>query len=356
VSAAAPYLERLSQWIDDVAAGLIRLGAMLRRGRRVELIEQADGAFLAAERRKGVADPLDEPPLRLEQDRFVDPISARMRTLLAGARVDVVLAPSRFVFRPLELPRGAGQFLEGIVRSQIDRLTPWSASEAVFGWSTPVDAGPDRIAIAVAATARALIAPIAQALVATRVDHIRMSTRAGDQATLVIPVFAQRSGGEDSVRRLRHGLAVGLGLCGLAFAISLGAWVVFGGAYETRLAELQNRLAERRAALSNRRGSAAEQAVQALQARKRATPSAIMTLEALAKALPDDTHLTELRIEDGKVQIVGLSGDAPALVRLIEQSRRFTHATFFAPTVRGPGGGASFHIEAHLEPSFAVTN
>ena len=53
-----------------------------------------------------------------------------------------------------------------------------------------------------------------------------------------------------------------------------------------------------------------------------------MTVEALAKTLPDDTHLTELHIEDGKVQIVGLSGDAPALIRLIEQSRRFTRATF----------------------------
>ncbi len=98
--------------------GSIALGAKLRRGRRIELIEQADGAFLAAEWRKGAAHPLDEPPLRLEQDRFADPMSARMRTLLARSRVDVMLAPSRFVIRTLELPRGASQFLEGVVRSQ----------------------------------------------------------------------------------------------------------------------------------------------------------------------------------------------------------------------------------------------
>jgi general secretion pathway protein L len=355
VSATASFVWRLSAWIDDVAAVLGRLGALKPRGRRVELIEQADGAFLAAEWRKGAADPLGEPPLRVEQDRFADPVSERMRMLLARSRVDVVLAPSRFVFRTLELPRAANQFLEGVVRSQIDRLTPWSAGDAVFGWSAPVDAGTDRIAIAVAATAKPLVAPIAQALVTARVSHVRISTRAGNEGALVIPVFAQQSDGEDS-RRLRHGLVFGLGLSGLAFALSLCVWIFAGGAYEARLAELQNQITERRAALLNRRDSAAEQAIQALQARKRTAPSAVMTLEALAKTLPDDTHLTELRIEDGKVQIVGLSGDAPALIRLIEQSRRFTRATFFAATVRAPDGGETFHIEARIEPSFAVTD
>jgi general secretion pathway protein L len=352
MSVLASLLARLSRWIDDVAAGLIRYGAKLRRGRRIELIEQTDGAFLAAEWRKGAAHPLDEPPLRLEQDRFAVPISARMQTLFARSRVDVMLAPSRFVIRTLELPRGANQFLEGVVRSQLDRLTPWSASDAVFGWSSPIDTGPDRIAVAVAATASALIAPIARALVAARVDHIRMSTTAGDEGA-AIPVFAQRSGDGDGARRLREGLTIGLGLSGLAFAMSFGAWVVVGGADETHFAQLQTRIAERRAALTNHEDSAGGQAV---QAKKRAAPSAVMTLEALATTLPDGTHLTELHIEAGKVQIVGLSGDAPALIRLMEQSRHFARATFFAPTVRVPSGGETFHIEAHLEPSLGVTD
>jgi general secretion pathway protein L len=356
MSVAASLLRRLSDWLDDVAAGLTRLVTMVRRGSRVELTELPDGRFSAAESQKGRANPLAEPPLRLEKNRFVDPISPPIRTLLARSRIDVVLAPSRFVFRTLELPRGASQFLDGVVRSQIDRLTPWSASDAVFGWSSPTDAGSDRIAITVAATATAQVAPLVEALVAARVDQIRMSTRAGDDGLLAIPVLAQRSSREDSTERLRHGLIVTLALSGLAVAISLGAWVVVGSVNEMQLTELQNRIEERRAALLNRGNSATEQAVQALQAKKQSTPSAVMTLEALAKALPDDTHLTELRIEDGKVQIVGLSGDAPALIRLIEQSRRFTRATFFAPTVTVQSGGETFHIESHLEPSFAVTD
>ena len=357
MSIATSIVSSLSAFVDDVAIGLTHLRAVLRPARRVQLIEQTEGAFLAVECRAGATEPLGEAPLRLEQGRFAGPMTTRTRTLLARSQVEVVLAPSRFVFRPLELPRGADKFLDGIVRSQIDRLTPWSANQAVFGWSPPLDAGPNRTAVIVAATAHALIDPIEQALIEAGVDRISMSTRAEDEAELVIPVFAQRSASEDVVGRLRQGLIIGLSFAGVAFAISLGAWIFVGGAYDARLAELQKGISERRAALMDRPGGAAEQALQALQAKKRATPSAVMTLEELSKMLPDDTHLSELRMEDGKVQLVGLSGDAPALIQLIEQSQRFLHATFFAPTVRGPDGRVeSFHIEAQLQPSFAVPN
>ena len=80
--------------------------------------------------------------------------------VLQGSHIDLILRPSRFLFRPLDLPKRAGEFLEGIVRSQIDRLTPWSAAEAVFGWTPPHDAAKDRIELTVVATARARVAAL----------------------------------------------------------------------------------------------------------------------------------------------------------------------------------------------------
>jgi general secretion pathway protein L len=347
---------RASTWIDDVAAGLTSLGAMLRRTHRVELVEQGDGSFLVADRSKPTATGADAPSLRIDESGITDPISPRAQSLLARSSVDVMLAPSRFIFRSLELPQGARQFLDGVVRSQIDRLTPWSANEAAFGWSEPTDAGNGQIAVTVAATARSLVSPIAQAALAARADRVSMSTRTGEGGGLVIPVFAPDIGGENRGQGLRRGLAIGLALSALAFALSLGAWILAGGGEAARMDELQNRIAGRRSELMNRHGPAAEEALKALQARKWASPSAVMTVEALSKTLPDDAHLMELRIEGGKVQIAGSAADAPALIRLIEQSRQFTQATFFAPTVRGPNGGESFHIEAHIEPSFGATN
>ncbi len=347
MTATSTIIEHWSRWIDDVAAGMSLMLLRLRLARAIELREQADGSFLASERRRGLATPLSELPLRLDQGALVGPI----RQNLVRSRVDVVLSPSRFVFRNLELPRGAEQFLEGVVRSQIDRLTPWIASEAAFGWSPPSDAGPDRIAVIVAATDRALIEPFVNAVVTSRAGSVQVSTLA-EGASIVIPVLFQHTD-QRADRRLRRYLAIGFGVAALGFLVSFGGWLVAGGYFETRERELQDQITQRRAEFGQQTGTALEQAIQSLQARKRAAPSAVLVIDELSKALPDDAHLTELRMEDGNVQMVGVSHEAPALIRLIEQSGRFSQATFFAPTVQAPNGSETFHIEAHPEPQIA---
>ena len=242
---------RASTWIDDVATGLTLLRAMLRRSRRIELVEQVDGSFRIVDMNKQPAQRANGPSLRIDESGMADPISSATRSLLARSSIDVILAPSRFIFRSLELPQGARQFLDGVVRSQIDRLTPWSANEAAFGWSEPTDAGNGQISITVAATARSQVAPIARAAMAARADQVRMLTQTDEGQPLLIPVFVQDIGDGNGAQRLASGLLAGLAAAALIFAISLGAWLIVGGGSDARLADLQTRIAQRRSELMN---------------------------------------------------------------------------------------------------------
>ncbi len=345
----------LSRWIDDAALGFLRVAEAFRSGRQLELVEGPDGGFqpMQGNKRSGAAEI--GPPLRLEEDEFIGSIPAKIHSLFAGRRVEIVLAPSRFIFRQLELPVRAADFLEGVVREQIDRLTPWRSSDAAFGWSTPTSLDEKRIVVTVAATTRASLAPIAQALARSGVNSLIVSTAAksSDGAGARINVFSQRGGAELRLRRWRRLLIAGLAFACVTSAAAAAASIFVGGALEARRAALQHDIATRRAALVGGRGSEAEQALAALDEKKHATPPDVIVIETLSKTLPDTAYLTGLRIEDNKLQIDGLAGDPPGLIQLMEHSRYFTHARFTAPTTNTPGEhGERFHIEAHVEPIF----
>lgn len=278
----------------------------------------------------------------------------KLRSLLAGSQIEVVLSPSRFIFRELELPLRASEFLEGVVREQIDRLTPWRSSDAAFGWSAPTNLDDKRILVTVAATPRATIAALAQAMARNQIGSLVMSTRTErlEGAAGRICVFSQRGGSQLRLRRWRRILIGALGLACFTTSIAAAAVIFVGGNLQSEVASLQREIATRRAALGGVVGSQAEQALAALNERKHVTPPDVLVLEALSKTLPDSAYLTELRIEDGRLDLAGLADNAPGLIRLIEELGHFTRARFTAPTTNAPNEhGGRFRLEAHVEPT-----
>jgi general secretion pathway protein L len=168
-----------------------------------------------------------------------------------------------------------------------------------------------------------------------------------------IKVFQRKLGSAGSaidVPRLLRRLLIG---ATLSAAASLSVVAYVGGALEAEQQDLARLITQHRTALrASQVGGSAEML---LARRKQTSPSGVMVLEAISRALPDSTYVTELRIEGDKVQVVGLTQDAPSLIKLIEQSPQFTRATFFAPTTRGQNEpGERFHIEAHITADFGA--
>src|SRR4051794_21626522 len=205
----------LRAWTGSVAAAIIAGLDRVVSPRVVRLVEGDDGGFSVEATGKA-----DAVPLRIA---FNDgTLSAPdLVSLFRGSRVELVLQPRRFLLRPLELPARAADFLEGIVRAQIDRLTPWSAGEAVFGCSAPVASGTDNITTMIAATTRKVAMTYVQAVSRFHPTAIAICTDVAERDAGRVKVFEQKARGHLDAARLGRALLIALGAIAVATLVSV---------------------------------------------------------------------------------------------------------------------------------------
>lgn len=341
-------------WIAAVAAAIQAVAARLMPRRRILLVQGDGDNFTARAAAPAKGAILPQTSFCLLRGRPEPALTPEWQAALRGCHLEILMKADQVLFRAVDFPRQAADFLDGMIRAQIDRLTPWAANEAVFGTTPPAPAANERITVMLAATSRQRIQPLrelAANLGAASVAGLVETPEAGDGAEPVrvfdMPLTTASGAAIDAPRLLRLGL-LGAGLAAVA-SLAIAAYV--GSELDARQQELQHRIAQRRAALRlNQPGGSAETL---LAKRKQASPASVLVLDAISRALPDTTYVTELRIEGDKMQVAGLTQDAPSLIRLLEQSPQFSRATFFAPTTRAQTDtGERFHIEAHITPYF----
>jgi general secretion pathway protein L len=334
----------LEAWTGTVAGAIVAGLERLASPRLVRLVEDEKGDFALEP-----AKPENGPrTIAFEDGRFA---AGNLAQVMRGSRVEIVLLPTRFLFRPLELPARAADFLEGIVRAQIDRLTPWSAGEAVFGCSAPAAQGSESITTLIAAAPRRLAMNYVEAVSPFHPSAIAISTVAAEEGRGRIKVFEQRSRSAVDPVRLSRMLQVLLGVAAVVAVVGSILAGYLAGSLSAQESELERQISQRRAALHLGNDGGERSPLALLERRKYETPASVIVLEALSRLLPDHTYVTELHLAGNKLQIAGITRDAPSLIPLIEQSQHFSRATFYAPTTRASSDpGERFHIEALIEP------
>ena len=216
------------------------------------------------------------------------------------------------LFLAIDFPRQATDFLHGMIRAQIDRLTPWPANEAVFGITRPVPADNERIALTLAATSKQRIEPLVRLAADFGAASLAGLVEAPDAGSGLEPVkvFDRRiTNAAGTITDVPRVLRLALLGAGLATVTSLAVTAYAGMVLDAEQQELQQRIAQRRAALRFNQGSGSAEAL--LAKRKQTSPSSVMVLEAVSSALPDTTYVTELRVEGDKMQVVGLTSMRP---------------------------------------------
>lgn len=342
----------IAWFIDGLVDMWIAAAGRLRQRQRNALVRFGNG--YAIERHDGRR---AKDVLRLEagdNGRYFAP--AEMAATLRNRDLDLVLSSDEVLVRTLDpLPGESRQYLDSIVHHQLERVAPWRTDDVLHTYRVaPAERGNDRVLVTVIATARSMHAHVLEAMRALRPREIRLLYRDEQfgREAIAIPVD---HGAAAAARQLQLRRRVAAAISLLALAVVGGAALLGWAWYQadTELAAVSGAVAEQRQRLIAARPSAptTDQDLRAMVTRRWKTPFAVLALDALSKALPDNTWLTELRLSEGRVRMTGISQNVPGLVPLIEASPAFAEATFFAPTARlSSGQGDRFHLEARLLP------
>jgi general secretion pathway protein L len=271
----------------------------------------------------------------------------------------------KVVMRRITVPAQARKFLSGVIRNQIERLSPWPVNGVVYGFAAEAGAGDAAVVevqILMAARTDVDAARLDLAALGLSVDRIvarGSDTEAADETSGSVTLWSRLA--DTSPDRLGSVVrAIGIGIAGsVAVSLLLGSWALLSTAsirdeseeVAARSRVLQRQVQTGRTAASMASIPPAERA----WLLKETSISSVILIEALSRALPDSAHVNEIRLEKESLRIMGLADDAPALLAPLERSGHLTDVHFFAPTARAPDGKLfRFSIEAHVEPRIKI--
>jgi Tfp pilus assembly protein PilN len=427
----------LRRWIEVLTAAYFAWREAWR-ARQVLTVACENGRFMVRRSRPNHGNGVrhrrpNEPQEKLAVLTAGAPIPAEVTRAARTALIVLELPADLVVVRRITVPVQAREFLPGIVRNQIERLSPWYADQVVYGFDADVDEeDAASLDVRVLIALRTVIDKARSELAATglRVDRIvarqpssadpaphghghrtwhgpsaqgafgklrllfeslrrhlssptqaeegrekadlsRRASNARDQkqspglpageagiAPRSITLWSRLAdvSPEHLARTVRR-VGVGVGAA-VAASLALSLWAISSAAslgaeseeVEARLRTLQRQI-QGPAGQSLASLSPSERAWYA----KETAPTVAIVLEALSRALPDGAYLTELRLENATLRVIGLANDAPSLIAPLEHSGHLTDVHFFAPTTRGPKDTLfRFNIEAQVEPHFKI--
>jgi general secretion pathway protein L len=290
------------------------------------------------------------------------PVSDEIARIARAGLVVLDLSPDKVVTRTISVPAQAHEFLAGIVRNQIERLSPWQPDQTVFGFDAKTNQeDPAALDVRVLITSRTVIDGARNQLTSIGLPVDRMVVREhGEPSTSQSVLLWSRVANvaQDELRRATWQIGVAIAAC-TSLSIAMSLWAIVSTS--SVAAESENLGARIRGLQRQIQATPTAASIASLNPQERAwvakqtSPSATVVLEALSRALPDAAYLVELHLEKTTVRIVGLAGDPPSLIAPLEKSGHLADVHFFAPATRGPDGTRfKFYIEARIDGQAAT--
>ncbi len=274
----------------------------------------------------------------------VQPVAPGARTA-GGGTVELRLPAEAVLTQTLTLPAAGRDFLEPILEHRLERLVPWSPDRALYGYRVTGETSSGEVTVDFAATSR----DIADQWIRRAEERGLTPTAIGSAAEPLdapLTIDLWRGKADPMARRARRLVVLGAAAAAAVVVPLVAVSGYLAYAAENRLEGLEARSAAARRALQDAIGGGKGSREAALTDAKRPDTAMVVLIDRFARALPKDTVLRGLEIEEERIRLTGFSAAAPALIAQLEASGALRGARFAAPVTRTPDGRDSFEIVA----------
>ena len=335
--------------LDELTAAVEPLAGGRRQRARFVLVERGDEFECYRVGRRGL--------VPFTRGSLANLGAERLPRALLSQPVEVRLDGSRMLTKTLKLPAASRNYLDAVVRHQLDRVTPWSADRVVFDYAIAEDepVADDQIAVRLVATSRDVFDSAIARLAAVGIKPAVVGTSEDplDRPSAVNLTQANRAARR---ARLRRNVAAGL-LAVVAIGALLSGfsgWRLYQANAES--ASLGEELAAVRAEIESlRAGTERSETLDQVLAEKQESVPAVLVVDQLSALIPTSTYLTEMSIDGRELRVAGLSSETPALIGILEAADFLDDVRFAAPTTREEGATQErFEIVAQIAPAVAL--
>jgi general secretion pathway protein L len=342
----------LVQWFEELAA-ILEEARQWREGRRAVLIRQEGERMVIRRALSANAEIVAVVPIG-------SPAPTDIAQSLRNRVICFELGAGSYVARRLVVPAQAKDVLSGIVRNQIERLSPWPVAATVYGFDSENAAGDAKsLNVQISISNRKFIDASCEQLAALGLAPHRIVARTDlNGSSVLLPLWTSLSA-TLKTRRVGSRPAIAALMASLLLAsVGVTSWALLSAndirAEREHLAVRIDALRQH-GALSPAKNLSPLSIGERAWAMKESAPAVTVVLEALTKALPDSAYLSELTLDHATLRLSGFALDPPPLIAAMEQSNGFSGTHFSAATTKDVETSLyRFNIEAQIAPQLAL--
>lgn len=321
----SPIPRFLQWWGGELRACLpLRWRERFRVSERSVLLRREDSELVVEAMRERATHELG----RLAMDP-PEALPAALNELLGEdsheSRRVLLLDPHAVLRRTLHLPAAALDNLSSVLGFELDRQTPFRADQVHYDSRVlPYPADARQVPVQLALVTRERLAEELTAIdgLASTLGAVDVPEADGSRAGFNFLPPGQRA-------RRSHTFA--WVMTGLAVSTIFFLWLGMGQMISNRADAVQRLQAEVDAQRDEARAvtrlrdelEAAAEGANFLAVEKASQPSMLLMLDELTRLLPDDTFVERLSAARGELTLAGQSGQAPQLVKLLQDAKTF---------------------------------